>query len=100
MDPVMDPIDELENINRDIRTYYRLKWQRDMLNRRLANLNKSLKERLAGSTPQDTEYVTPDGYQAKLTVKRTKPKVDEGTLEQLIVDKNLAAECFRLKIDH
>lgn len=95
---------ELKQLSQKIQTYKVLKDQRDMLDTRLDELNKSIKREILDNFDSNLEgpvvWHTPEGYIAKLTPKRSTPKVDTGALEQLLDDKGLWLMATRRQVDH
>lgn len=88
-------------LEHDIEHYYQLKRGLDLAQARL----KTLRERIIQNLPPipeqggSQEHII-GGYRVTEQVRRRTPKIEEHQLEQLIVDKNLAADCMRLRVDH
>lgn len=75
--------------------YYNLNERKKLIEKRLKVLSDQIKAEMEPDEPFHGSKVT-----AIVSFRRSKHNIDEGALEQLIVDKNLAAECMRLKVDH
>lgn len=86
-------------LDRPIDEYFKLKMQIQMLSSRLEVLNKQIKESMF-TDEVGREHTTSTGVKACLQIRQSRPKPDEGLLEQLIESKGLWDECKKEVVDH
>lgn len=83
-----------------VQEYFLLKKQIGSLSARLEKLNKQIKDYELRDQEELHGVVSEVGrYWVTTEVRRGMPKTDTGALEQLLVDKNLWAECTRVQVD-
>lgn len=93
-----------EQLEKKIAEYHQLSRFVDDISKRIAELNAQIKQELVDRTdhqPNAGEKIAFTGseHSAEVSFRRRRVAADRGALAQLIVDKNLWAECTRVTVD-